>query len=196
MTTWETFIVYLKSLIADPANALANASKRLKDIRLTKGQKVREFREQIEQLERDIPEQTKEERQAWSLLNSLTPELRREVLREQKTITSRDQVSASAQRFEEIAEMEARRKPEDKEEKSSKPKDTQATSRRGAGKRQAKSASSTSGKSKASKSLICFNCNKPGHKADECRSLPKASKPEDKKNKKNSKKSKKDKLKP
>ena len=54
--TWETFIVYLKSLIADPANALANASKRLKDIRLAKGQKVRDFREQIEQLERDIPE--------------------------------------------------------------------------------------------------------------------------------------------
>jgi hypothetical protein len=117
--TWDKFIVYLKSLIADPANALANASKRLKDIRLAKGQKVRNFRKQIEQLERDVPEQTKEVREAWTFLNSLSPELRREVLREQKTITSRDQVSASAQRFEEIAEMEARRKPEDKEEKYS-----------------------------------------------------------------------------
>src|SRR5204863_2100964 len=96
--TWDKFIVYLKSLIADPANALANASKRLKDIRLAKGQKVRNFRKQIEQLERDVPEQTKEVREAWTFLNSLSPELRREVLREQNTITSRDQVSASAQR--------------------------------------------------------------------------------------------------
>jgi hypothetical protein len=188
--TWDEFIVYLKSLIADPANALANASKRLKDIRLAKGQKVRDFREQIEQLERDVPEQTKEVREAWTFLNSLSPELRREVLREQKTITSRDQVSASAQRFEEIAEMEARRKPEDREEKPSKPRDTPASGKQQAGKTQARSASSGTGKSKTPKTLVCFNCGKKGHKADECRSAPKA-KSEDNESKKDSKDSKK-----
>ena len=84
------FTVYLKGLLADPANTMANASKRLKDIKLAKGQKVRDFREQMDQLERDILEQTKEVREAWSFFNSLSPDLRREVLREQKTITSRD----------------------------------------------------------------------------------------------------------
>jgi hypothetical protein len=62
--TWDEFVVYLKNLLADPANAMANASQRLKDIKLAKGQKVRDFREAIEQLERDIPEWTKEERDA------------------------------------------------------------------------------------------------------------------------------------
>jgi hypothetical protein len=190
--TWDKFIVYLKSLLADPANAMANASKRLKDIRLAKGQKVRDFREAIEQLERDIPEQTKEVRDAWSFLNSLSPDLRREVLREQKTITSRDQISASAQRFEELAEMEARRKPEEKEKESSnsKPKDTPASGKRGAGKGRAKGSSSSTDKSKASKSLECFNCGKLGHKAAECRSAPKAAKPEEKEKDKESKKAK------
>jgi Ty3 transposon capsid-like protein/zinc knuckle protein len=187
--TWDKFITYLKSLLADPANALANASKRLKDIRLAKGQKVRDFREQIEQLERDVPEQTKEVREAWSFLNSLSPDLRREVLREQKTITSRDQVSASAQRFEELAEMEARKKPDDKDEKPSKSKDSPANTKQGSGKKQAKGGSASTDKSKTSKTLTCFNCGKKGHKADECRSAPKE-KSDDKDDKKESKDSK------
>jgi hypothetical protein len=64
MITRDKFIVYLKGLLADPANAMANASKRLKDIRLAKGQKVRDFRETIEQLKRIILDQTKKKRGA------------------------------------------------------------------------------------------------------------------------------------
>ena len=181
--TWDEFIVYLKSLLADPANAMANASQRLKDIKLAKGQKVRDFRETIEQLERDIPEWTKEERDAWSFLNSLSPDLRREVLREQKEITSRDQVSASAQRFEELAEQEARKDSKGE----SKSKDTPASGRRFGGKKSAQRTPSSNDKTKTSEPLKCFNCGKIGHKQAECRSPPKAAKPEDKEQSKKSK---------
>jgi hypothetical protein len=87
--TWDDFTTYLKSLIADPANALAYASLRLKEARQKRGQSVRDLVEYIEQLERDIPEQSKQQREAWHLLNSLHPEIRREVMRENKEITSR-----------------------------------------------------------------------------------------------------------
>ena len=54
--SWNDFITYLKSLIADPANALAYASLRLKEAKQKKGQSVRDLVGYIEQLERDIPE--------------------------------------------------------------------------------------------------------------------------------------------
>jgi hypothetical protein len=52
----------------------------------------------VKELEEDWPTLTFKEDKAWRLLNSLRPELRREVLRENKVITSREQVVASAQR--------------------------------------------------------------------------------------------------
>jgi hypothetical protein len=44
----------------------------------------------VEELEEDWPTLIPEEDKAWRLLNSLRPELRREVLRENKAITSRE----------------------------------------------------------------------------------------------------------
>jgi len=41
--SWNDFITYLKSLIADPANAMAYASLRLKEARQKKGQSVRDL---------------------------------------------------------------------------------------------------------------------------------------------------------
>jgi hypothetical protein len=87
--TWDDFTIYLKNLIADPANALTYASLRLKEARQKRGQSVRDLVEYIEQLKRDIPEQSKQQREAWHLLNNLHPEIRREVIRENKEITSR-----------------------------------------------------------------------------------------------------------
>jgi hypothetical protein len=64
---------------------------------------VREFTSYIEGLERDIPDWTERERKAWFLLNSLYPNLRKEVIKENKVITSREQVIAAAQRYKELA---------------------------------------------------------------------------------------------
>jgi hypothetical protein len=90
--TWDDFTIYLKNLIADPTNALTHVSLRLKEARQKRGQSVRDLIEYIEQLERDILEQSKQQREAWHLLNNLHPEIRREVMRENKKITSRGQV--------------------------------------------------------------------------------------------------------
>jgi hypothetical protein len=44
----------------------------------------------VEELEEDWPILTLKKDKAWRLLNSLKPELRREVLRENKVITSKE----------------------------------------------------------------------------------------------------------
>jgi hypothetical protein len=41
--SWNDFITYLKSLIADPANAMVYASLRLKEVRQKKDQSVRDL---------------------------------------------------------------------------------------------------------------------------------------------------------
>jgi hypothetical protein len=66
-------------------------------------QSVRDLVNYVEELEEDWPILTLEEDKAWRLLNSLRPELRHEVLRENKAITSREQVVAFVQRQEELS---------------------------------------------------------------------------------------------
>jgi hypothetical protein len=80
----------LRSTVADPANRMAIASLRLKELKQGDIQSVRDLVNYVEELEEDWPTLTPEEDKAWRLLNSLRPELRREVLRENKAITSRE----------------------------------------------------------------------------------------------------------
>jgi rubrerythrin len=101
--TWEGYIKFLRSTVADPANRMAIASLRLKELKQGETQSVRDLVNYVEELEEDLPVLTPEEDKAWRLLNSLKSELRREVLRENKAITSREQVVASAQRQEELS---------------------------------------------------------------------------------------------
>jgi hypothetical protein len=65
------------------------ASLRLKKLKQGDTQSVRDLVNYVEKLEKDWPTLTPEKDKTWRLLNSLRPELRREVLRENKAITSR-----------------------------------------------------------------------------------------------------------
>ena len=103
---WDKFLEYLRTLIVDPANRMAYASLKLKEAKQRKGQSVREFVSYVEGLERDIPEWTERERKAWSLLNALDQDLRKEVMKENKSITSREQVIAAAQRHEDLVKQQ------------------------------------------------------------------------------------------
>ena len=89
LDTWKLFIQFLRNTIADPANRIGTALLRLKDAKQRDGQTVREFANYVEELEEDIPELDREASRGWTLLNGLNPEIRRVVLRENKTITSR-----------------------------------------------------------------------------------------------------------
>jgi hypothetical protein len=88
--TWESFIRFLRNTIADPVNRMGTASLRLKKAEQRKGQTVREFANYVEELEEDIPEMGIEESRAWVLLNGLRPAIRTGVLRETRTISSRE----------------------------------------------------------------------------------------------------------
>jgi hypothetical protein len=90
-------------------------------------------------------------------------------MRENKEITSREQVIAAAQRQEELAEQQSKKdtKPE------TKAKDTPASSKRSAGSKRGSHTSTPSSKGKSGEDPVCYNCGKPGHKKNECKAPPK-----------------------
>ena len=179
---WDDYYKFLRNVIADPAIRQSEALVQLATKRQKEKQTVRELLAEIENLEQDIPPMTTQERRAWTLLNALKPAIRAEVIRENRTITTREAVLVSAQRHEEILKHQTKA-----EEQSS-----QETSKRGAGasqgkhKRSSGTAAKDSKKSEGKPSLTpkppsssdtpedsCFNCGKKGHFAKDCRSAPK-----------------------
>ena len=106
-TSWEQFIAWLRTTLADPAVRMAEALQTLYRFNQGENQKVRELMIEIERLEEDIPEMTEEVRKAWILLLAIKPEIRTSVLSEHKDITSREQVLASAARHEQALALEA-----------------------------------------------------------------------------------------
>jgi hypothetical protein len=77
---------------------MAITSLRLKKLKQGNTQSVRDLVNYVKKLKKDWPTLTPEKNKAWRLLNSLRSELRRKVLRENKTITSREQIVVFAQR--------------------------------------------------------------------------------------------------
>ena len=98
--------MWAKSLVADPANRMADASLRLKNLVQSENQSVRDIATIVEELEEDLLTLSPGEECAWRILNALRPEIRREVLRENRTITSREQVIVATQRQEELLKLE------------------------------------------------------------------------------------------
>ena len=85
---------------------MADASLRLKNLVQRENQSVRDIATTVEELEEDLLALSPGEERAWRMLNALRPEIRREVLRENRTITSREQVIVAAQRQEELLKLE------------------------------------------------------------------------------------------
>ncbi|KAL9104530.1 MAG: hypothetical protein Q9187_008890 [Circinaria calcarea] len=131
------------------------ASLRLKEAGQGK-RSVRELASYIESLEEDIPEQTREEQRAWVLLNALKSELRSAVLREERTIESRQQVITSAQRQH---ELEALTKPRERDAR-----ETRDKSERGA----ETSQDASKRREGSDRGPHCYQCGKEGHIARRC----------------------------
>ena len=106
-TSWEQFINFLRTTLADSAVRMAEALQTLYSFQQGEKQKVQELLIEIERLEEDISEMSEEVRKAWILLLAIKPEIRTSVLSEHKEITSREQVLASAARHEQAQSLEA-----------------------------------------------------------------------------------------
>ena len=104
--SWETFLNFLRTTLADPAVRMAEALQALYSFKQGEHQRVRELVTEIERLEEDIPEMSEEVRKAWILLLAVKPATRTSVLSEHKEITSREQVLASASRHEQAQSLE------------------------------------------------------------------------------------------
>lgn len=173
-TTWQSYMDWCRSIVVDPANRMANAQLRLKNLHQRQGQSIRDLVHQIEELERDIPVQTETERKAWLLLNSLTTETRREVMRENKLITSREQVISSAQRQEELSRTNYYydKKGESERANTSKTGGQKTYPHRGrprTGSSQPIQAPASDSQATSMSDKTCYNCNKVGHISRYCR---------------------------
>lgn len=172
--TWEDYIKFLRSTVADPATRKSEALLSLAAKKQGPSQSVRDLLAEIEQLEEDIPKMSEDERKAWVLLNALSPALRAEVIRENKEITSREQVLASAQRHEEITKSRV------KAESFRPPLATTTTTRRWTPATSSRVAANPPKPNPNERRREpfggeCYNCGKKGHRKQDCRSAKKRS---------------------
>jgi hypothetical protein len=177
INTWDEYISWCRSIVVDPVNRKHSALLRLRSMEQRQSQTVRDVVAAIEELEKDIPPMTVEETKAWTLLNALHPDTRTEVLKEHRTITSRDQVIAAAQRQEELRQNKDKGKEKsfNTDNALDKPNARKAHASRGrfrsphgTSDRSEKGKSPESAK-KFSNSFLCYNCGKPGHSQKDCR---------------------------
>lgn len=179
--TWEEFIDFCKGVVNDPSNRMSNALLTLAKKKQGEGQTARALLEEIEALETEIPELSETERGAWQYLNSLRPDLRTEVMRENREIHSREQVLAAAQRQEELTRLRTKQEKEEHRSTSQHGRSGGSTHTKRTGDASdtqrgppAKTSEPPEKKTASSDSSIkCFRCGKKGHKAFVCRSAPK-----------------------
>ena len=104
---WQDFIDFLQQIVVDPEVRMVEAIVSLNNIAQKEGQSARKLKAEIESLKEAIPSDMPQQvREAWTLLLKLRPALRRQVMSDHKTITSREQVLASASKHEGLAESE------------------------------------------------------------------------------------------
>jgi hypothetical protein len=170
--TWKKYLEWCGKIIVAPENRMLNASFLLKKAEQKPNQTVRDFVRYIEELERELPKETRPEAQGRIVLDGLREDLRAEVIRDIKIPTSREQVVSTAQMHEEnMRKKQAKRSAEQ----------TTAKRTQSASKPSEKSSTEKSEKSdKPDKSQVkCYNCGKFGHYSSECRK-PKKDKDTDK----------------
>jgi hypothetical protein len=174
---WDDYMTFLRGIVADPATRKSEALLALASKSQKESQTPRELLAEIENLEQDIPLMTEDERRAWVLLNALRPALRAEVIRENKEITSREQVLASAQRHWEVTMNQTRAESRKPFRRASPMRPTSESYSRHSSSSTHKSRQHQPERheprpARPSWSTGCFNCGKPGHKANDCRSPP------------------------
>ena len=95
--TWEDYVIWLWCQLVDPVNHMTYASLKLKNSQQWKGQTIHDFTSYLNELDDDLSEMTHEEWRAWELLNDLQFEIWCKIMRENKTITSWEQVITAGQ---------------------------------------------------------------------------------------------------
>jgi hypothetical protein len=180
--TWFEFIKWCGDIVA-PENRMMNASYRLKKAEQRPNQSVREFVRYIEHLERDLPKETRGDVLGRIVLDGLREDLRAEVIKDIKNPTSREEVVSTAQRHEEIMRNRtAKKAPTRAHEEAMRNRTTkqtptrthdesrQSANRSNANRSTASNAQPSSGTGKKDKShVMCYNCGRKGHIANECR---------------------------
>ena len=81
LLTWEGYMQWCRTLVADPVNTLADSTLRIKECQQRADQSARDVQRYIESHEAHIPrDMPMEQRRAYQLLNSLRPATRTHIL--------------------------------------------------------------------------------------------------------------------
>ena len=167
VNTWDEYITVLRGTVVDPTNRVGNATLALTRKRQGRDQTVREFLEEVQDIENELPPMDENARKAWVLLNGLSPDLRTDVMREHTEIKSREQVLKTAQRIEELNKQRARTEAYRPRPSS---KDSRAAgtpqARRNYGAKDTREEGERRPSSR--KSDNCYKCNQLGHYAKNC----------------------------
>jgi hypothetical protein len=169
---WDDWTAYLRTIVADPENRLAASTLRLKECRQRPDQTARQLQQFIDELEGDIPRDMSEERRrAYQLLNSLRPDLRTHVLRQQEKVTTVESVLVIASRQEQLSAASSNPQRE-RDSSKSRSTSSSAFSRRSApssqGSRMAKPYEKRQRTSRTALPNECWYCLKPGHRREDC----------------------------
>jgi hypothetical protein len=183
-STWDQFIAWCKDTIEDADVRKGEALEKLGSLKQSTSQSVRDLVHQIELLEGEVGPLNEDERKGWALFHALTPSLRDAVRRDLRTITSRAQVLASAQRLEttiskgRVADRHRPARSSTSIRETSRntsgqsgrrgARDSQAPSERGSPAPPKKPRRRTPTPEHRSFQGECFNCNKKGHKEADC----------------------------
>jgi hypothetical protein len=173
--TWDDWTAYLRTIVADPENRLAASTLRLKECRQKPGQTARQLQQFIDELEGDIPRDiTDERRRAYQLLNSLRPDLRTHVLRQQEKITTVESVLVIASRQEQLPSTSSNPQRDRESDKSRSTSSSSSFGRRNAPSSQENRQTHVYGKRKETRRPdprdppLCWYCNKHGHRREDC----------------------------
>lgn len=175
---WEDFKQWLRDTLKAPNQRTLESTLALKEMKQRQGQSAQELYVYMTELESNIPTMSDEQRRAWQLVNALNPGMRSRVVRDLQSIDTVEAVLACAGRNE-STEKTLKQGRETDDAAKSKSATTYATRKR-FGRDRPQSAKTTSmdvDEPPATRErgagtdprVVCYNCNKKGHKAVECR---------------------------